>query len=176
VPGAAGAEEAWVGVAFLGAAEVRVAAGLLAHGDAMTRRKLLASLDKKRVEAAICEAERLCAAELRVSIAGAFWGDPQKLAERAFRRMGMGATRHLNGILIVVAPWHRKVVVFADQGILAKIDASIWSAAVATVTSVFRDGQFTHGLVTVIEGLGRALAPHFPPAPRSNELSNTVER
>src|SRR5206468_9094943 len=115
------------------------------------------------------------AVELRVSIAGLFWGDADAVARRAFRRLGMAATLRRNGILIFLAPWRRKVVIFADDGITSKVDASLWSGAVVTITAAFRDGKFTEGLVAAIDRLARALAPHFPPAPRPNELPETID-
>jgi uncharacterized membrane protein len=143
----------------------------------VTRRHLLASLRTDEVEEAIRRAERRCGVELRVSIAGLFWGSPDELARRAFARLGMAATRRRNGLLVLVAPWHRKVVVHADEGIMARVDASLWSNAVATLTGAFRDGQFTEGLVAALDGLGAALAPHFPPLPgAANELPDTVDR
>jgi uncharacterized membrane protein len=142
----------------------------------MTRRKLLAALDTARVEAAIRAAESACSVELRVSVAGLFWGDPARVAARAFAQLGMAATAGRNGILLFVAPWRRKVVVHADAGITEKVDASLWSGTIVTVTSAFRDGRFTDGLVAAIEALGRALAPHFPPRPRPNELPDSVVR
>lgn len=142
----------------------------------MTRRKLLAALDTTRIEQAIGRAEQICAIELRVSIAGPFWGDPEKLARAAFGRLGMTATRGRNGLLVFLAPWRRKVVIFADQGITSQVGADLWSGAIATIAAAFREGQFTDGLVRALEGLGRALAPHFPPAPRPNELPDHVDR
>ena len=37
-----------------------------------------------------------------------FWGDARASAERAFRRLGMTATRARNGVLIFVAPRRRR--------------------------------------------------------------------
>jgi uncharacterized membrane protein len=142
----------------------------------MTRRHLLASLDTGQVEAAIGAAEAACAVELRVSIAGLFWGDPQAFAQRAFTRLEMAATRRRNGLLILIVPWRRRVVVVADEGITARVDPGHWSAAVATITAAFRDGRFTDGLVAALADLARALAPHFPPGPRANELPDVVDR
>jgi uncharacterized membrane protein len=143
----------------------------------VTRRRLLASLRSQEVEDAIRQAERRCAVELRVSIAGLFWGSPERLAHQAFARLGMAATRRRNGLLVLIAPWHRKVVVHADEGITARVDASLWSNAVATLTSAFRGGQFTEGLVAALDSLATALAPHFPPvAGAANELPDTVDR
>jgi uncharacterized membrane protein len=143
----------------------------------MTRRRLLASLRPAEVEAAIRQAEQRCAVELRVSIAGLFWGRPEAIARRAFARLGMTATSRRNGLLVFIAPWHRKVVIHADEGITAKVDASLWSRAVTTVTAAFRDGRFTEGLVAALAELSSALAPHFPPvAGAPNELPDSVDR
>jgi uncharacterized membrane protein len=144
----------------------------------MTRRKLLAALDVARVEAAIARAEAACAIELRVSVAGLFWGDADGMARRAFARLGMTATRERNGVLVFLAPWRRKVIVLADAGITGKIaaDAPLWSAAVATITQAFAADRFTEGLVQAIDDLARGLAAVFPPAPRANELSDLIDR
>jgi uncharacterized membrane protein len=141
----------------------------------MTRRRLLGSLDPGRVEQAIAQVESACAIELRVSIAGLFWGDPHKLARRVFARLAMAATSRRNGVLVLVAPWHRQVVIFADEGITSKASPALWSDAVATITAAFRGGRFTDGLVAALAGLGPALAAHFPPDARANELSNQVD-
>jgi uncharacterized membrane protein len=142
----------------------------------MTRRRFLAALDLPRVEAAIARAEDSCNVELRVSVAGLFWGDPDAVAHRAFGRLAMTATARRNGVLVFVAPWRRKVAIVADQGITARVEAGLWSAAVATITTAFRTGQYTEGLVTAVDGLATALAPHFPPEQRANELPDTVDR
>jgi len=143
----------------------------------VTRRQLLASLRTDQVEDAIRRAEQRCAVELRVSIAGLFWGSPEGFARQAFRRLGMAATSRRNGLLVLIAPWHRKVVIHADEGITARVDASVWSSTVAAVTAAFRGGQFTEGLVGALDGLAAALAPHFPPvAGTANELPDTVDR
>jgi uncharacterized membrane protein len=141
----------------------------------MTRRKLRASLDLAQIEQAIAAAEQRCAIELRVSLAGPFWGNPQRVAERAFRRLGMTATRARNGVLILVAPWRRRVVVVADDGITGKVSPTLWTEVVAAVTRAFGQGQFTDGLVAAVKQLTEALAPHFPPRPRTDEITNKVD-
>jgi uncharacterized membrane protein len=142
----------------------------------MTRRKLLASLDQGRIEEAIRRTEAVCTIELRVSIAGLFWGDCEALARRAFQRLGMAATSGRNGLLVLLVPWRRKVVIFADQGITQKVDAGLWSGTVADLTGAFHDGKFTEGVVNALESLGRALAPHFPvTTARPNELPDRLD-
>lgn len=144
----------------------------------MTRRKLLAALDVARVEQAIARAEDTCSIELRVSVAGLFWGDADAMARRAFARLGMTATRDRNGVLVFLAPWRRKAIVLPDAGINAKIaaDAPLWSATVATITQAFAAARFTEGLVAALDDLARGLAPAFPPTARANELPDRIDR
>jgi uncharacterized membrane protein len=143
----------------------------------MTRRKLLAALNVAQVEAAIGRAEAACAIELRVSVAGLFWGDVDAMARRAFARLGMTATRDRNGVLIFLAPWRRKVMVLADDGITSKIaaDAALWSSAVATITRGFAAARFTEALVEALDDLSRGLAPAFPATARANELPDRID-
>jgi uncharacterized membrane protein len=142
----------------------------------MTRRRLLSVLDLRRLEQAIGNTERSSAIELRISIAGLFWGRPQGVAEKAFQRLGMTATSGRTGILLLIAPWHRRVVIVADEGITAKVDPAFWTRVVESVTAAFRAGQYTEGLVTAVEDLGRTLAPLFPPRPGDvNELPDGID-
>src|SRR5689334_17924365 len=101
----------------------------------MTRRRLLASLRTAEVEEAIRQAERRCAVEVRVSITGLFWGPPEALARRAFQRLGMAGTRRRNGLLVLIAPWHRRVVIHADEGITARVAPALWAGTVAALTA-----------------------------------------
>jgi uncharacterized membrane protein len=143
----------------------------------MTRRSFLASLDTDRVEEAIRGAERAASIEVRVSVAGAFWGRPRHLAERAFARLGMAATARRIGLLLFVSPWHRRVELVADQGITERVQPAAFTATVERLSTEFRAGRFTEGLCSAIADLAAALAPAFPPDPRrTSELPDTVDR
>jgi uncharacterized membrane protein len=143
----------------------------------MTRRRFLSRLDAPRVEEAIRRAEQASAIEVRVSIAGLFWGNPQRVARKAFNRMGMAGTAGRSGILLLIVPWRRRVVVVADDGITGKIEPSFWKSVVDSVTAAFRNAHYTEGLVDAIDGLGRSLAPLFPPRPGDiNELPDAIDR
>ena len=143
----------------------------------MTRRRFLARLDASRVEEAIRRAESASAIEVRVSIAGLFWGDPQRVARKAFTRLGMARTASRNGILLLIVPWRRRVVVVADDGITSKIEPAFWRGVVEAVTAAFGGDRYTEGLVDAIVSLGQSLAPLFPPQPGDvNELPNTIDR
>jgi uncharacterized membrane protein len=90
----------------------------------------------------------------------------------------MTATKARNGVLILVAPWRRRVVVLADEGITGKVSPALWSEGGGRGHGRVRQGQFTDGLVAAVERLATALAPHFrqaPVAPTSCPTRSTAE-
>jgi putative membrane protein len=89
----------------------------------------------------------------------------------------MTATRGRNAVLLMIAPWRRRVVVLADEGITRKVEPALWAAVVERVTAAFKDHRYTEGLVAAVHTLGAALTPHFPPvAGDTNELPDTIDR
>ncbi len=143
----------------------------------ITRRRLLRQLDAVQIERAIKRAETATSGEIRVSIAGFFRGDSRRLAERAFRGLGMQATRQRNGVLILIAPTRRQVVILGDEGIHARVGESFWSELAADLVRRFGQRDFTAGLVDTIDRVGQRLAVHFSPDPAANvnELPDAVE-
>jgi uncharacterized membrane protein len=145
----------------------------------VTKRGLVRRLDRARIEAAIAEAERRTTGEIRVSVAGLFWGSSRRFAERAFRRLGMTATRARNGVLILVLPWRRQLVVLGDSGIDQVVGQPFWDEVVAKASTALREGRFTEGLLEAVTSVGRALAAHFPAAApgeaNPNELPDTID-
>jgi uncharacterized membrane protein len=141
------------------------------------RRKLLKTIDKERVLAAIREAERRTSGEVRVSVSPFFWGSVRRVAERAFDRMGMTATKDRNGILFFIVPARRRFTVLGDEGIHAGVGQDFWDGLAALLSEHFRKGEFTEGLVRAIEAAGRKLAEHFPYDTVSdvNELSDEID-
>lgn len=143
----------------------------------MTRRALLRAIDVARVEDAIRQAERQTSGEIRVSVSGFFWGDVRRVAERAFARLGMTATRERNGMLFFIVPSRRRFVVLGDEGLHARVGQEFWERVAAAVSGHLRDGDFTLGLVRGIEAVGEQLALHFPfdRATDTNELADQVD-
>jgi uncharacterized membrane protein len=138
---------------------------------------LINRVDAKRVEAAIAEAERLTSGEIRVSVSPFFWGDVRRVAERAFERLGMTATKERNGVLLFIVPARRKFVVLGDVGIHEKVGQEFWEKIREAMAGHFRAGDFTDGLVHGIRMAGEELAVHFPSAgPRDkNELPDQID-
>lgn len=143
----------------------------------MTREALLRAIDSRRIEDAIREAERRTSGEIRVSVSRFFWGDVRRVAERAFIRLGMTATRQRNGVLFFIVPARRRFVVLGDEGIHARVGREFWERVAAAVSGRLRDGDFTGGLVHGIETVGEQLALHFPfdPATDVNELTDGID-
>lgn len=143
-----------------------------------SRQRLLRHLDSAAIEQAIARAEARSSGEIIVSVAGYFHGDLQRLAARAFHRLGMGATRQRNAVLILVAPTRRKFAILGDDGIHARVGDFFWTALRDGLERRFRGQEFSAGLIEAIDLIGAELATHFPP-PLSggdvNELPNTVD-
>ncbi len=142
-----------------------------------SRRKLLKTIDVARVKKAIEEAERRTSGEIRVSVAPFFWGRVRRVAEKAFERLHMTATKDRNGILFFVVPSRRRFVILGDEGIHAQVGQDFWESLAALMSEHFRKGEFTEGLVRGIEEAGLKLAAHFPYNPETdvNELPDDVD-
>ena len=145
----------------------------------ISRRRFLQSLDTSEVERAIARAETRTSGEIRVSIAGFFLGSSRRLAEGAFRRLGLHATRQRNAVLLLIAPARRQVVVLGDEAIHAQVGDAFWTEIAARVSTRFREGHFTQGGVEAVDAIGEVLARHFPAGGETggnpNELPDTID-
>jgi len=144
-----------------------------------SRRTFLQSLDTSAVEQAIARAEARTSGEIRVSIAPFFVGSVRRMAEGAFRRLGMHATRDRNGVLLLIAPARRQVVVLGDEGIHAQVGDAFWTEIATRVSTRFRERRFTEGVVEAVDAIGDAVARHFPAGADTggnpNELPDTID-
>ncbi|HNX97352.1 MAG TPA: TPM domain-containing protein [Candidatus Aminicenantes bacterium] len=142
----------------------------------MNRRKLVSLIDRGRLKRAIIAAEGQTSGELRVSVAPFFWGNVEKAAGKAFRRLGMDRTRDRNAILFLVVPSRRRFAVVGDEGIHLRVGADFWVKVAEAVAVKFRAGDYTGGLEDGIATVGKELARHFPlRADDENELSDEVD-
>ena len=143
----------------------------------ISRRAFLRGLDVPAVERAIARVEARTSGEIRVSVAGFFLGNGRRLAVRAFQRLGMQATRHRNGVLLLIAPARRQFVVLADEGIYGRVPAELWAGIAETLSARFQASQFTEGVLEAIDAIGNALARHYPVdvGQNPNELPDTVD-
>jgi uncharacterized membrane protein len=143
-----------------------------------SRRTFLRRLETHAVEDAIARAEARTSGEIRVSIAGFFVGSSRRLAERAFQRLGLRATKNRNGVLLLIAPARREVVVLGDEAIHAHVGDVFWTEIAALVSTRFREERFTDGVVEAVDAIGEALARHFPAGVEGgnpNELPDAID-
>lgn len=143
----------------------------------MSRRSLKKCVDQVRVVEAIREAERATSGEIRVSVAHFFWGNVEKTAGKAFRRLGMENTADRNGVLIFLVPSRKRFAILGDKGIHEKVGQAFWNDVSACISSHFRRGAFTSGLLEGIRMVGDRLATYFPSAGETdrNELPEDVD-
>lgn len=143
----------------------------------MNRWMLRRRIDAEAVRLAIEDAERRSSGEIRVSVSTFFFGNVRRAAEAAFVRMGMDRTAQRNGILFFVVPSRRRFVVLGDEGIHAVAGQEFWDTVAAAISTRFKAGDFTGGLVHGIAAAGEQLAAHFPSqgALDRNELPDGVD-
>jgi uncharacterized membrane protein len=134
-------------------------------------------IDIDRVQKAIESAEERTSGEIRVSVAPWFWGSLDRAADRAFDRLGMTRTAARNGVLFFLVPSRHAFVVRGDIGIHACVGQPFWDDLAADMSSYFRRGAFTEGVLLGIVRTADQLALHFPYQAGSdvNELPNSVD-
>jgi uncharacterized membrane protein len=140
-------------------------------------KKMMRLIAEDRVVQAIQQAETRTSGEIRVSVSPFFLGSIKKVAHKAFRRLGMAATKERNGILIFVVPARKRFYIHGDEGIHAKVGQDFWDKIAAAMSGHFRQGDFTTGLVRGIEAVGEQLAAYFPydAAGDVNELPDAID-
>ena len=143
----------------------------------MTHEEFLGTLDQQRIVGAIANAEGRTSGELRVHVqkrVGAT--DIRNLAERTFERLGMTKTAERNGVLLFIASEDRQFTILGDSGIDAKVPAGFWDDVIAKLTSRFKVGEFSDGIIEAIEAAGEHLAAYFPRSDDDvDELSNEID-
>jgi len=143
----------------------------------MIPKPFLQNLEDQKIVAAIASAESKTSGEIRVFISDAEGADPMSGARLQFDRMEMASTKERNGVLIFVAPRARNFAIIGDQGVHAKCGEQFWRAIADEMSSRFRQGQFTDGIIHGVAAAGQVLSQHFPrSADDVNELPDKVER
>jgi len=135
----------------------------------------LFKLNSKRLVAAIAEAEGRTSGEIRIFISHKKCPDPMAAATEEFDKLGMSKTAERNGILLFIAPRTRNFAIIGDEGIHAKCGPEFWQELATAMSSAFKSGKLTEGLVTTVQRTGTLLAEHFPRQPDDvNELPNDI--
>jgi uncharacterized membrane protein len=143
-------------------------------------KKLFTKEDLAAIAAAIGEAEKTTAGEIRVSIRQKRrWRERklniEEMARREFHNLGMTKTKDRTGILIFLLMDERKFFIFADEGIHTKVEITTWTKIAEEMSSHFSKKNFHQGLIHGVQAVGRVLSRFFPrKANDTNELPNDV--
>ena len=100
----------------------------------------------------------------------------KKVAELTAERLEMHATAGRNGVLILVVPGRREFHVWGDRAIHERVGDEFWKRVAGQISEQFQRGDFTAGLLSGIDEIGRQLGAHFPAQPGSaiNSLPDSV--
>jgi len=124
--------------------------------------KLFSAQEKKRIVAAITEAELKTSGEIRVHIESYC---PSSSLERAifvFNQLKMYKTKERNSVLIYLAAESRKFSILGDTGINAVVPEGFWESVKEIMQDSFKSGNFADGICAVVEEIGGKLSEFFP--------------
>ena len=131
--------------------------------------------DRKTIVAAIKKAEGLTSGEIRVHIQP----ETERVLDDAaetFATLGIHKTHLRNGVLFFLATESKKFAILGDAGINARVPEGFWNEISASMSALFKQGQFAKGLEEGILMAGKALQTHFPydETTDKNELSDDI--
>ena len=132
------------------------------------------------IEAAIGASEKTHDGELRFAVEASLHpllllrGQTARArAGEVFANLRVWDTEHNSGVLIYVQWVDRRIEIFADRGISAKVPQHEWDAICRRIEEAYRKREFEAGTLTGIAEITRLLVAHFPPLGENpNELSD----
>ena len=96
-------------------------------------------------------------------------------AHHAFDALHVQKTEGGTGVVLYVSLFERRVCVWADRAVSAKIPETEWKETCEILTRALKDGKPREGFVQAIQKCGEVLAKPFPIQPTDvNELSNEL--
>ena len=141
----------------------------------MSARMFFSREEQQKIISAIKEAELNTSGEIRVHIENRCKGETLERAAEIFYELKMHHTSARNGILFYLAVKDRKFAIIGDEGINRNVEHDFWNDIKDEMTSMFKEGQFTEGLVSGILKCGNKLKQYFPYQEDDvNELSDEI--
>lgn len=141
----------------------------------MSARMFFSKEEQQKIVSAIKEAELNTSGEIRVHIENRCKGESLERAAEIFYELKMDHTAARNGILFYLAVKDRKFAIIGDEGINRNVEHDFWNDIKDEMTSKFKEGQFTEGLVAGILKCGNKLKQYFPYQKDDvNELSDEI--
>lgn len=131
--------------------------------------------DETRIIQAIQDAERNTSGEIRVHLEKTLEDSVLQEATRTFAKLEMHQTAARNGVLIFIAPAHRKFAIVGDEGINEVVGGDFWKEERNLLQHYFRKGAFTDGICLAIAQVGEKLKAYFPfQEDDTNELPDEI--
>src|SRR5690554_5513535 len=133
--------------------------------------------DEQRAEIrqAIQTAELNTSGEVKVHIENNCKGDALDRAAFVFEQLKMHKTELRNGVLFYLALKDRQFAILGDIGINQKVPKDLWDDISKMMLKLFKEGDYTKGLVEGIKTAGLQLKAHFPYQQDDvNELSDDI--
>jgi uncharacterized membrane protein len=122
-----------------------------------------------RIEAAIADAEKAHAGELRFAVENALalhsvvlGQTPRERAVALFSELRVWDTEDNSGVLIYLLMAERDIEIVADRGVAARVAQAEWDAVARTMEAAFTAGEFEAGVLAGIKRIGELLAAHWP--------------
>jgi uncharacterized membrane protein len=137
---------------------------------------LFSSEDKKRITAAIQEAEKQTSGEIQVHIERHCSIDVMDRAAEVFETLKMQMTNERNAVLFYLAVDDHLFAVIGDSGINRVVPEKFWENIKDEMVTLFKQKAFTEGLIKGISKCGTELKAHFPYEQKGdiNELPDEI--
>ena len=141
----------------------------------MRPEKFFSEEDKLLIINAIKNAEVNTSGEIRVHLETKCKEDVLDRAAYIFEKLKIHETKLRNGVLFYLAVEDRKFAILGDAGINQVTSDDFWDNIKAETLALFREGDFSKGLVRGIQMTGEALKSYFPyQRDDVNELSDEI--
>ena len=138
--------------------------------------RFFSTTEEREIVASIKKAESLSSGEIRVHLENHC--EQENVQDRAwqlFHELEMGETQARNGVLIYLAVKDHCFAIIGDEGIYEKQAHTFWEEIAQRMEKSFKEGEFSSGIITAIETLGKELSIYFPPGDKNpNELTDEI--
>ena len=124
--------------------------------------KLFSTADREAIVNAIRSAEVSTSGEIQVHIESRCKGEVLDRAVKVFDTLKMYQTKDRNGVLFYLAVVDKRFAILGDKGINEVVPEDFWEKIKEHMAGLFKQGQFTQGLIDGIKMAGEQLGTHFP--------------
>jgi uncharacterized membrane protein len=121
-------------------------------------RRFFKTREKKKIIAAIEQAEKHTSGEIRVHVESKAGNDVIQRAQEVFTALGMTKTTLHDGVLIYLAVKDRKFAIIGDSGINSMVPENFWDETKEKMQVLFKGHKFADGVCLGIERAGEHLA------------------